>query len=274
MRLPYNATTESEVIQYIRTRSFHLAENGVSWDNILHKTPYGYYVEFVLNNKTYYSCYITERGKGYANILMNMVGDIITVGDCNIVSYLEHIGKNHIVMTGTYDTAAYKAISSHYGDKRAMRSNVFLMNHIDEGIIILNKIGSSQSTKNAFCLHPLLQDDVSVSANYSNLCQTMSAYDISLAMEYRSIANAYLSQRNINSLNDIKLSPLDEVNELLIADKVQNYKDFLLYHYGTHARSNELNQYFNNWIDKLQCRDIFDWYIEYSKTFDANITVV
>ena len=38
---------------------------------------------------------------------------------------------------------------------------------------------------------------------------------------------------------------------MLIADKVQNYKDFLLYHYGIHERSNQLNQYFINWLSYL-----------------------
>jgi hypothetical protein len=38
---------------------------------------------------------------------------------------------------------------------------------------------------------------------------------------------------------------------MLFADKVQNEKDFALYHEGTHARSKELREYFNNWLNIL-----------------------
>lgn len=38
---------------------------------------------------------------------------------------------------------------------------------------------------------------------------------------------------------------------MLIVDKVQNRKDFELYHLGKHKRSNELNQYFKNWLERL-----------------------
>jgi len=44
---------------------------------------------------------------------------------------------------------------------------------------------------------------------------------------------------------------LFEVNEMLIADKVQNKKDFMKYHFGKHDRSNELFRYFNKWLDAL-----------------------
>ena len=40
---------------------------------------------------------------------------------------------------------------------------------------------------------------------------------------------------------------------MLIADKVQNYKDFLLYHKNTHERSDELDEYFNSWFKILHC---------------------
>ena len=70
-------------------------------------------------------------------------------------------------------------------------------------------------------------------------------------MEYRSVANEYLSQREIKSIDEIRLSPLKDVNDMLIADKVQNYKDFEIYHKSTHARSKELDQYFKNWLRKL-----------------------
>jgi len=38
---------------------------------------------------------------------------------------------------------------------------------------------------------------------------------------------------------------------MLVADKVQNRKDFLAYHKGTHARSDELDYYFKLWLRRL-----------------------
>ncbi len=78
-------------------------------------------------------------------------------------------------------------------------------------------------------------------------------------MEYRNIANQYLSQREIKSLDEINLSPLEFVNLAIRADKIQNYKDFILYHKETHPRSKELNLYFNNWLRKFNIsQKLFD----------------
>ena len=38
---------------------------------------------------------------------------------------------------------------------------------------------------------------------------------------------------------------------MLYADKIQNEKDFKIYHEVTHERSKELREYFDNWINKL-----------------------
>jgi hypothetical protein len=73
-----------------------------------------------------------------------------------------------------------------------------------------------------------------------------------LAMEYRSVANEFLSDKiPSHQGQDIRLSPLYEVNDMLVADKVQNYKDFITYHRGTHARSEELDIYFRKWLHAL-----------------------
>ena len=38
---------------------------------------------------------------------------------------------------------------------------------------------------------------------------------------------------------------------MLKADKIQNYKDFRKYHLGTHEKSAELEQYFEEWLAAL-----------------------
>lgn len=144
-------------------------------------------------------------------------------------------------------------ISEFYGNRKTTRSGAFLMNHIHEGLWVLKQIGATENAMKAYCLHPLFQSD-------SDLKTTFETYDLSLfsskvvapALECRSVANEYLSKRKISSVEDIRLSPLKDVNDMLIADKVQNYKDFLKYHSKTHPRAKELDQYFRNWFLKFK----------------------
>ncbi len=150
----------------------------------------------------------------------------------------------------------YRLISIHYGDRVAKRSQVPLMNHINEGLIVLNRISATDAAKKAFCLHPLVQADVDLKEHLPRFGYDANPYVLALAMEYRSVANEYLSHRKINSIDEIRLSPLFEVNDMLVADKVQNLKDFMTYHYGKHPRSEELFEYFQNWMDRLDIPDI------------------
>ena len=151
---------------------------------------------------------------------------------------------------------AHKTILDFYGDKKAKRSQVPLINHIDEGLYIMNKINASETAKKAYCLHPLIQSDEALSENYALLSDIDVQVVIALT-EYRSVANEYLSKRQIERIDDIRLSPLKEVNDMLIADKIQNKKDFELYHKGIHPRSAELDLYFNNWLRRLNVNDDF-----------------
>ncbi len=52
-----------------------------------------------------------------------------------------------------------------------------------------------------------------------------------LGVEYRSTANNHLSVKPADE--SIRLSPIAEVNHMLVADKIQNRKDFEIYHKGT-----------------------------------------
>ena len=147
----------------------------------------------------------------------------------------------------------YTLIKNFYGDNKAKRSGVLLMNHIDEGLIILDKINASFIAKKAYCLHPIIQSDEAVvkTVDTKFLRNDIDANVIITAMEYRSVANDYLSTRTITDINEIKLSPLKDVNDMLIADKIQNRKDFEMYHIRTHPRSEELCRYFENWFVRL-----------------------
>lgn len=152
----------------------------------------------------------------------------------------------------------WKAIAAHYGDNKAKRSGCYLMDHIDGGLAILAYLGASLETKKAFCLHPLMQEDAQFAKFFETNTTEFDQKAVMLAVEYRSVANAYLSTRTVESLDEIRLSPLPEIQQMLIADKVQNFKDFLKYHDGKHERSAELNMYFRNWLDKLNCWETFE----------------
>lgn len=167
------------------------------------------------------------------------------------------------------DTVEYKLISQHYGDRVAKRSQVPLINHINEGLVVLDAIGATEEAKRAFCLHPLFQADEDLKENFY-MASFVFPHVLLLTMEYRNIANAFLSDKmdddmlqetidayGLDSLRSdlIKLSPLKEVNDMLIADKVQNYKDFVTYHQKTHERTSELDDYFNIWLNTLGVSD-------------------
>lgn len=180
------------------------------------------------------------------------------------------------------DTIEYQLISAHYGDRVAQRSQVPLMNHINEGLVILDRISATDQAKRAFCLHPLLQEDADLRENYIYASNVCSASTVMLAMEYRSVANEFLSDKMddidisqalrplgiATAATQVRLSPLFEVNEMLVADKVQNRKDFITYHRGTHARSRELDDYFLIWLTALKIDEVT--YKRFCKAIDES----
>lgn len=150
------------------------------------------------------------------------------------------------------DWLEYRRIAEHYGPRKTRRSGVPLMRHIDQGVAILRAIDATETAMRAFCLHPLLQSDADLAANYERIGSLAAdPWVIVLALEYRNIANAALATRVIARADEIALSPLGEVNQMLIADKVQNRSDFLKHHAATHPRSAELTRYFELWLARL-----------------------
>ena len=140
---------------------------------------------------------------------------------------------------------AYEKIKKHYGRAITNRSKVPLINHIDEGLKIMEILNASQEAKDAYCLHPLLQSDEDFRNHYKDDFSGISTSAIILAVEYRRVANSYLSTGNLEDFSGFTTT---DIFHMLYADKVQNEKDFKLYHEGNHPRSNELREYFNNWF--------------------------
>lgn len=278
-RLPMDANTYEEVFQYYETRALEFLYDDYHWIGKIFPIDFGFVTAFTKGTDLYISSYVlqTNRGKGLykawieklQNNDLNLAtyfdvefiknfkstNKIITVPSCNLIEYFNRVNFKDYVVAGSVETfnwPEYEAIKNYYGDKRAQRSQVLLMNHIDEGLYILKKIGASIEAQKAFCLHPLYQNDIDLKENFApSSVNLFSPVALIYVMEYRSVANEYLSARKVNSINEIRLSPLLEVNLMLVADKMQNYKDFTLFHSKTHKNSKDLEIYFNNWFKRL-----------------------
>ncbi len=260
-RFDLNANSYKEAYNYILNRTIQLLKYNVYFETSFEIEQDNSYIgidaTFSYNKQEYHAIYIylDQRGKGfYESYVKKNNYKIITHSDCQIESFLK--SKNIPYICFGENTLEYRWIEEVYGDQKSKRSKVYLMNHIDEGLTILNQIGASTESKKAYCLHPIFQDDESFKSISKDKINLIDPNVIINAVEYRSVANAYLSNQIINSINDIKLSPIKDVNDMLIADKVQNYKDFEVYHKDTiyesrHPRSAELDKYFKNWLEKL-----------------------
>lgn len=167
---------------------------------------------------------------------------------------------------------ALDEIKTFYGDKCAERSGVPLINHILEGCaIIYNKSrdmcdfeeGEVYYIMASFCLHPIYQsgEPFTLRHNYPKMEVLENVID------YVYIANSYLCKPETDHItnSDLLDNALDDhfdkleddsfvtqVMLMLYADKVQNEKDFNIYHKGTHPRSDELAKYFQKWIRYLE----------------------
>lgn len=168
------------------------------------------------------------------------------------------------------NSTGYERIVEFYGNRCAKRSGVPLINHINEGLTILDRLEAHQDVKDAYCIHPMIQADEDLAANYMDLISgtgkklylPIRNTVIGYAMEYRSVANDFLSDQietgpgswgaeETYAKKPLRLSPLPAVNLMLVADKVQNKKDFVKYHQATHKRSRELTYYFDLWLKRL-----------------------
>lgn len=151
----------------------------------------------------------------------------------------------------------YRAVAELYGEGRAARSGVRLIEHVHEGLAVLRALGAGEVVLRAFCLHPLVQADEALRVTMSGArLASADPEAVALALEYRSVANGFLSPMETHPGYDnpqaIRRSPLAEVDAMLIADKIQNAKDFGLYHRRSHPRAAWLARYFDSWLAALE----------------------
>jgi len=177
------------------------------------------------------------------------------------------------------DDIHYQLVKSVYKLRVAKRTGRLYIDHINEGLIVLDALSATTISKQAFCLHPLLQSDKELHRmlQYNpDLLLNCSPVSIIIAMEYRQHLNRFSSQTVINARRKILISSLKKVMEetpylrpMAIADKVQNRKDFLTYHKGKHPRSQELDYYFKTWLyDILEVDE--EKYLRLASAIDCN----
>jgi hypothetical protein len=170
---------------------------------------------------------------------------------------LVHLDPNSVLAAPISGWPEYVAIERYYGDTRAERSGLLYIQHTDEGLRVLHRwLGASERAKRAWCLHPLVQGDADLRRTYdTGLLDGFAPAVVTLALEYRNIANAFLSpnerHRGYEDSTAIARSPLAEVDAMLVADKLQNCKDFRRHHRTTHPRMDRLERYFDAWLAAL-----------------------
>ena len=161
----------------------------------------------------------------------------------------------------------YNVIKKFYKGKETSKGIPYI-NHIDEGVGHLENLHVSDVVINAFILHPFVQC-VNLKGTYKDCLLTekelekhINIFEIEpeIAFElllYRKYVNSYLCREatdnyNINdAFEDVKgLTKYPNTVKMLIADKLQNFKDFLLYRQD-HPRKEHLNNYFTIWLNIL-----------------------
>jgi hypothetical protein len=251
-RFPDSAATFPEARRYLYNRAVQLLAAGARFTSFEDMGDHALaHIEY--QGCKFLSVYLLEGARGknrYLEIVKN-AGPILTVPDCRLENYLKRHGVDHIVVEPHPNCRAeYAAIESYYGDRRAERTKAFYMDHIDEGLKVLSDIGAPPIAEKVFCLHPLFQGDSDflATAGTPEVLEGLDPLAIAGAVEYRHVANNYLAH---HASRTPELSPYTPVNLALIADKVQNRKDFEQYHLGTHPRSARLAEYFSEWLETL-----------------------
>lgn len=157
----------------------------------------------------------------------------------------------------------YGAITRAYVDRRAKRSGLPYMRHIDQGFEVLKHLTTDTDAYRAWFVHPLFQFNEFFYGIASELGTPIGPLRmeeivanprvVALAMEYRAIANGYLPVNEFRAPRWPTLSTIDVVNRMLIADKIQNWRDARRFVYPkvTPAEAYNLDNYFMSWLDAL-----------------------
>lgn len=255
-RFPSEAVTHDDALTYYRNRATQLLCTDWAREGEPERFPWGVHVRLRRGEEVFHSLYVLRDhlGKGHLSRWRaeHPEARFVVMGACAAVTaWLDHKAVPYVVAE-PFHGYEYQAIERFYGDRVAKRSGAWLMNHIDEGLFILKELGASDVARRAYCLHPLLQGDDDLVRSYADGLQRRVDPDaLVLALEYRQFANRHLSHHRAASPEAIALSPLPEVFLMLMADKIQNAKDFERHHATSHPNAPRLKAYFAEWFVRL-----------------------
>jgi len=272
-RFDPRATTQAGAAAYLAERGVQLLKHGfvlrslerrelgvvAFWDLVYFQGNAQLEAAVELHGTRYTSLYLLDQHRGHGRFRALVDQEklpVLTHAQCHLAPYLAAQRIPYIVMG---ESEEYGQVLDYYKDTQASRSRVWLMRHIDEGLAVLLYHGGQRMVLGpvgrAYSLHPLVQRAEELLVFWESIRTTPEV--MALAMEYRWVANAALAHdvARIPNPSAIELSILVGVNHMLVADKVQNCKDFERYHLGSHPRSEGLARYFKLWKGRLQ---IFD----------------
>jgi hypothetical protein len=151
----------------------------------------------------------------------------------------------------------YAMAAEQWGEKVSSQG-VPYMRHIDDGIRIIDMLREenhiAKQVDDAFILHGLFQSYIDVGNAYSRkYYDKVEPQVLMLVMEYRNIANQWLSPHGFNPTEKPKI-PLFETRVMLVADKIQNYSNFLKNYKLIHPHHQRLDAYFRAWHEHLGVR--------------------
>ena len=214
------------------------------------------------NSKEYISVYIYEqyRGQNLYPEFTQRAESVITLPECGLKRYLEKKNISYFMPQTSWDEEYYE-IEAFYKNQKAKRSGIPYINHIDEGLGVLHKLGASDLAKRAFCLHPIRQSlefNSTVNQDFPN-----SLPQFYLADKYSKYANSLLRKNyktlHLEAINNIKeeIFADQDLVDMLIADKIQNCKDFKRItsrqiNTETYKEKESIENYFLWWLDFLE----------------------
>lgn len=163
------------------------------------------------------------------------------------------------------NSAEYQAIQSIYGDQKTLQGNgVPFMNHINEGLHILHRIKASDNAQRAYCLHPIMQvnglADEFLSSSY---LKEVDPRALVTAGMFANTVNAFplgqfISGNLVGNVEEAAgLIKRNDVMDMILAEMVQNYKDFLNHEGQTDPDRAEINEYFLTWLRFLAPHYLF-----------------
>lgn len=156
---------------------------------------------------------------------------------------------------------ALNTVYAHYGDECAKRSGIPKINHISEGLRLLDYLEVHRPAKVAFCLHPIVQDGCGRD-QWSQLYYTYGERVMYLLHNYTAVANKFLPAAVVHrTRTGFKTIPIElpedldgDVRWMLLADKIQNRKDYRA-NWNKFPNWIQLADYFNAWMIALDLSD-------------------